>query len=133
MGCGSSKPVSGTGTGHARDAALAVALAEHLSVLLDVPLPPSADIQSYINALMNEGFNTPRHLDNLTVEELKEEPFNFKRGHLIQVCACACKCAGYVGGAMCVRGTCICKAGDRPVQQGRVFWCIESIRNLSSP
>ena len=66
-------------------------LATHLSALLDLQ-PVSSDVVRYVAALRSEGFDTPIYFNRLTVDELKEAPFNFKRGHLLQVCALGCRC-----------------------------------------
>ena len=63
------------------DALSHLALASHISAALGTA-PESRDIQQYVSALRSEGCDAPEHFDELTVTELKEEPFCFKRLHL---------------------------------------------------
>ena len=114
MGCGSSKraPVAGRiavdeGKNEATRAlaeAIQVtairdlALASHLSVILNVPLP-SLDIAQYCTTLKAEGCDSTDDFDELEIEELREMPFCFKRLHLKKV-GCArfgIRCSWYAG------------------------------------
>ena len=72
MGCGSSNAV------------LDKPLLSHLARILQIP-EDDPDIKQYAAALRSEGCNTPEDFDDLTNDELKEVPFNFKRLHLKKV------------------------------------------------
>ena len=64
--------------------ARALALSAHLSERLGLH-PANPEIQGYVSALSNEGWDLPEDFDELTVDELKEEPFCLKPGHLKKV------------------------------------------------
>jgi hypothetical protein len=66
------------------DADVDQALAAHLAAILGMK-GMTADIQQYVAALRSEGCDTTADFDNLLVDELKEEPFSFKRLHLKKV------------------------------------------------
>ena len=83
MGCGSSTP--STGESDIPASALAIHLADCLGLN-----PAHAEIQRYVSALNAEGWDLPDDLDNLTIEELKKEPFSFKPGHLKKVRESCC-------------------------------------------
>ena len=77
MGCGSSKTA-------AERARVTLALSSHVSAILGLQqIHP--EIQQYVSALNSEGYNTPDDFEDLTVDELREEPFCFKAGHLKKV------------------------------------------------
>ena len=75
MGCGSSKPTS-----KLLDAALASHIAAAIGIAAEYP-----EIQQYVSALRSEGWDTPEDFDDLSLDELKREPFCFKPGHLKKV------------------------------------------------
>ena len=108
MGCGSSKPErllqqeeegneSGAAAREEESARFATisALTSHLSGALGLPAA-HPDVKRYASTLDSEGWDTPDAFDDLTIENLKEAPFNFKPGHLkrvrvVPVCMLACQ------------------------------------------
>ena len=64
--------------------ALDEALLAYLARVLQVPKSEPVIIH-YAAALRSEGWDTPDDFDDLTIEELKGEPFCFKAGHLKKV------------------------------------------------
>lgn len=81
MGCGSSK----TGGEQAvAGAEVTLALSSHVSAILGLP-PLHPEIQQYVSALNSEGYNMPADFNDLSVDELKVEPFCFKAGHLKKI------------------------------------------------
>ena len=94
MGCGTSKQANNlaldsadTSTvkdGEDEIGQLANALAEYLALALDVS-PTHPEILRYVAALNSEGWDKPTDFDDLTVDELRADPFNFKAGHLKKV------------------------------------------------
>lgn len=60
------------------------ALTAHIASMLGTALA-SADVKRYVARLRSEGCETPDDVDALTVDELAEEPFNFKRLHIKKV------------------------------------------------
>ena len=60
------------------------ALASHIAAALQIA-QENPEIVQYVSALRTDGCDTPTHFDDLTVEELSEEPFCFKRLHLKRV------------------------------------------------
>ena len=63
-----------------------VLLGAHIYAILCIK-PISADVTKYVARLRAEGCDTPDDFDDLTVEELSNEPFSFKRLHLKKVSA----------------------------------------------
>ena len=59
-------------------------LAAHLSSILSIE-PASADVTRYVARLRAEGYDTPEDIDGLTISELVDGPFNFKRLHAKKV------------------------------------------------
>ena len=79
MGCGSSKAVSTAGqTEDDANIELDVALAAYLSAILGIA-PKCREVQLYVSALRAEGCYTSEDFEEIPVDELKEEPFCFKR------------------------------------------------------
>ena len=68
----------------ARISVLDEAIVAHLARILQIPEEETV-IKQYTAALRSEGCDAPEHFDDLTVDELREEPFNFKRLHLKRV------------------------------------------------
>ena len=69
----------------AADEEMDILLSNYISDILQLKTGRTAISTQYVQALRAEGFDTPDDFDNLTVDELKEEPFCFKRGHLLKV------------------------------------------------
>ena len=92
MGCGTSKRANNPALDSADTSIvkedeidqLANALSAYLAVALDVS-PTHPEILRYVAALNSEGWDKPTDFDDLTVDELRENPFNFKAGHLKKV------------------------------------------------
>ena len=85
MGCGLSRNDDQTKNG-ARDAKdkCNFALATYISNILGLETADE-DVTQYVLALRLEGFDTAADIDDLTIDELKAAPFNFKKGHLRKV------------------------------------------------
>ena len=77
MGCGSSRVPQAEDTRKA-------ALAAHLYSILGIT-PVSEIVETYVIQLKSEGWDTPDDFDELPVDELCQEPFNFRPGHLKKV------------------------------------------------
>ena len=71
------------------DAEENTALAAHLSAILGIKRP-SAVVSSYVTQLCSDGCDSPQDLDDLTIDELAGDPFNFKRLHLKKVSVRLC-------------------------------------------
>ena len=82
MGCGSSR--HDVGRVDVDDDLCNTRLAKHLSTILGIKAK-SPDIVQYVAWLRSEGCDAPEDIDDLTIEELADEPFNFKRLHLKKV------------------------------------------------
>ena len=81
MGCGSSQNATDrVAQISVHDEALFSHLARVLQIAKDEPV-----IKQYAAALRAEGCDNPDEFDDLTLDELKEEPFSFKRLHLKKV------------------------------------------------
>ena len=83
MGCGSSKK------GPSYDEALPA----HLARVLEMPTDQLV-LKQYVASLRAEGWDSPNAFDDLTMDELKNEPFCFKAGHLRMVARSRKKSAG---------------------------------------
>ena len=66
---------------NAHDTQIDAALASYVSAILGIA-PQSTEIKWYVTNLRFEGCDTPADFDDLTLDELKDPPFNFKRLHL---------------------------------------------------
>ena len=84
MGCGSSKPTAVQQHDQGVDEEINHTLGTYLSTMLEVN-GITKDIQAYVAALRSEGCDIPKDFAGLEIEELKEEPFAFKRLHLKKV------------------------------------------------
>ena len=84
MGCGSSTPAVVLVDGEKVKSAVDKKLAMHLSAILGIP-SNHPSIEMYVERLTSEGCETPKMFDLFTLDELKEPPFCFKRGHLKMV------------------------------------------------
>lgn len=60
-------------------------LGTYLATVLGVKAGITKDIQAYVAALRSEGCDMPEDFAGLEIEELKGEPFAFKRLHLKKV------------------------------------------------
>ena len=69
----------------AADEEMDTLLSDYLSDIMQLKTGHTSISTQYVQALRAEGFDTPDDFDNLTIDELKEEPFCFKRGHLLKV------------------------------------------------
>ena len=87
MGCGASKRVPNNADDRETlEIALALdaALQSHIAAAIGIA-PKSREVISYVSMLRSEGCDTPTDFDELTIAELKEDPFCFKRLHLKKV------------------------------------------------
>eukprot|EP00729_Bicosta_minor_P003834 gene3834-26860_t len=57
-------------------------LASHIATILGLK---EMSVSQYVSVLREEGFDAPDDFDSLAVDELKEEPFNWKRGHILKL------------------------------------------------
>ena len=57
-------------------------LASYIATILGLK---EMSVSQYVSVLREEGFDSPDDFDSLAVDELKEEPFNWKRGHILKV------------------------------------------------
>jgi hypothetical protein len=64
---------------------LDLALSSHISAILGLGSVRTPEVIMYVSALRSEGWDIPEDFDDLTVDDLKNEPFNFKNGHLKKV------------------------------------------------
>ena len=78
MGCGSSTH------GGAIRVRIDSALASHLSAALAID-PESLEIKQYVSLLRSDGCDTAADFDDMTIDDLKGEPFCFKRQHLKKI------------------------------------------------
>lgn len=68
----------------AADEAITASLSLHIATTIGTTLP-SAVVHDYVTALRSEGCDSPADFDELTIDELKEAPFSFKRLHAKKV------------------------------------------------
>ena len=85
MGCGSSKPDAVQQHDQGVDEEVDHTLGTYLSTVLGMKAGITKDIQAYVAALRSEGCDMPEDFAGLEIDELKEEPFAFKRLHLKKI------------------------------------------------
>ena len=89
MGCGSSRNATQVGNHDHAEATKAedncnAHLSAHLSTVLGID-KASTDVARYVMQLRSHGCDRPEDMDSMSIDELAEEPFNFKVLHLTKV------------------------------------------------